>query len=71
MKLCKRGHEQTPENIYTSRKGAKQCRLCRQVNQVNFKAGLTGIKKEVKFTPQPAPLSYRHQMARDILAGKR
>ncbi len=30
LKTCVRGHEQTPENLYTSKDGKKQCRLCRR-----------------------------------------
>lgn len=31
MTVCKRGHEMTPDNTYTSPSGGRQCRACRAV----------------------------------------
>jgi hypothetical protein len=33
---CPQGHEYTPENTYSSKRGERDCRICRRVRSANW-----------------------------------
>lgn len=81
VKTCKHGHERIPENVYTAPNGQDICRVCRRNadakrvrNREDYENGkLAQLAKSRARAGSGVitPLSYRHQLARDILAGKR
>jgi len=37
LSYCKNGHEYTPDNTYFTKRGAKQCEVCRQSSRIKYR----------------------------------
>lgn len=60
MQQCRRGHDLTPENIYTDPQGLRRCRVCCRINDHRRNLRVAAAKRRaaaqcsLDFTP-PAP----------------